>query len=56
VAEVRASESDVGSNSESEPERERWIIDAEPSGTVATTKLHPGEPDNPEEGEHLSHS
>jgi hypothetical protein len=56
VAEVKASESDVGSDSESEPERGRQIIDAEPSATIATTKLHPGEPDEPEEGEHLFHS
>jgi hypothetical protein len=28
----------------------------EPSATVATTKLQPGEPDDPEEGEHLFHS
>jgi hypothetical protein len=50
VAEVKAFESDVGSNSESELERGRQIIDAEPSATVSTTKLHPGEPDEPEEG------
>jgi hypothetical protein len=56
VAEVKASESDAGSDSESEPERGRWIIDTEPSATVATTKLQPGEPDEPEEGEHLFHS
>jgi hypothetical protein len=53
---VKASESDAGSDSESEPERGRWIIDMEPSATVATTKLHPGEPDEPEEGECLFHS
>jgi hypothetical protein len=34
VAEVKASESDAGSDSELEPERGRWIIDAEPSATV----------------------
>jgi hypothetical protein len=28
----------------------------EPSATVATTKLQPGEPDEPEEGERLFHS
>jgi hypothetical protein len=53
---VKASESDVDSNSEIEPERGRWIIDAEPSATVSTTKLQPGEPDEPEEGECLFHS
>jgi hypothetical protein len=33
----------------------RQIIDVEPSGIVATTKLQPGEPDEPKEGEHLFH-
>jgi hypothetical protein len=56
VVEVKASESDVGSDSESELERGRWIIDVEPSATVATTKLQPGEPDELEEGECLFHS
>jgi hypothetical protein len=56
VAEVKASELDVGSDSKSEPERGRQIIDAEPSSTVATTKLQPGEPGEPEEGERLFHS
>jgi hypothetical protein len=56
VAEVKASESDVGSDSEQEPERGRWIIDVEPSATVATTKLQPSEPNELEEGEHLFHS
>jgi hypothetical protein len=56
VAEVKASESDVGFDSESEPERLRWIIDMEPNATIATTKLQHGEPDEPEEGERLFHS
>jgi hypothetical protein len=56
VAEVKASETDAGSDSESEPEKVRWIIDTETSATVATTKFQPGEPDEPEEGEHLFHS
>jgi len=56
VTEVKASESDAGSDSKSEPERGRQIIDAEPSATVATTKLQPGEPDEQEEGECLFHS
>jgi hypothetical protein len=47
VAEVKASESDVGFESELEPERGRWIIDEEPSDIVATTKLQHGEPDEP---------
>jgi hypothetical protein len=47
VAEVKASELDVGFDSESEPKRGRWIIDAETSATIATTKLQHGEPDKP---------
>jgi hypothetical protein len=53
---VKASESDVGYDSESEPERGKWIIDVEPSATAATTKLQPDEPDEPKEGECLFHS
>jgi hypothetical protein len=56
VAEVKASESDEDSDSETELERGRWIIDTEPSATIATTKIHPSEPNEPEEGEHLFHS
>jgi hypothetical protein len=56
VVEVKAFESDAGSESKSEPKRGRWIMDAEPSATVSTTKLHPGEPDETEECECLFHS
>ena len=56
MAEVKSSESNEGSKFELEPERGRQIIDTKPSATVATTKLQPGEPDEPEEGEHLFHS
>jgi hypothetical protein len=56
MAEVKASESDAGYDSELEPERGRHIINVEPSATVSTTKLQPGETDEPEEGEHLFHS
>jgi hypothetical protein len=56
VAEVKASESDADSDSKTEPERGRWIIDVEPSATVATFKIQPGEQDEPEEGERLFHS
>jgi hypothetical protein len=56
VAEVKASKSDAGSDSEPGPERGRQIIDAEPSATIATTKLQPGEPNEPEEGECLFYS
>jgi hypothetical protein len=53
VAEVKASELDAGSNFESELENGRQIIDAEPSATISTAKLHLGELDEPKEGEHL---
>jgi hypothetical protein len=53
---VKAFESDVGSNSESELERGRWIIEVELSATAATTKIHLDEPGEPKEGECLLHS
>jgi hypothetical protein len=53
VDEVKSSKSDVGYNSNSELERGTQIIEVEPSATVSTTKLHPSEPDEPEEGERL---
>ena len=56
MAVVKAFELDAGSDSEAEPERGRQIIDVEPNATIATTKLQPGEPDEPEEGECLFHS
>jgi hypothetical protein len=56
VAEVKAYESDADSSSEPEPKRGRWIIYAEPSVIVSTTKLQPSEPDEPEEGESIFHS
>jgi hypothetical protein len=56
MVEVKASESDVGSNSKSKPEKGRQIIDVEPSSIISTTKIQPGEPNELEEGEHLFHS
>jgi hypothetical protein len=56
VAEVKDFESDSGSNSESELEKGRQITDTKPSSTVVTTKIHPREPNEPEEGENLFHS
>jgi hypothetical protein len=56
VVEVKASESYVGSNSELEKERGRQTIDIEPNAIISTTKLELGEPDEPEEDEHLFHS
>ena len=56
MAEVKAYESDVGFESESKLEKGRQIIDVKPSATIGTTKIHPDEPDGPEEGERLFHS
>jgi hypothetical protein len=56
VAEVKSSESDVGSDSKSEPKKGRQVIDVEPSAIISTTKIHLGEPNEPEEGERLFHS
>jgi hypothetical protein len=53
---VKASKSNAGSDSKPELERGRQIIDTEPNATIATTKIHPGEPGDPEEGAHLFHS
>jgi hypothetical protein len=56
VVEVKEFELDAGSGSDSELENRRWIIELEPSATVATTKTQLNEPDEPEEDEHLFHS
>jgi hypothetical protein len=56
VAELKASELEADSNSESNPEGGKWIIDVETSATITTTKFLPSEPKEPEEGEHIFHS
>jgi hypothetical protein len=56
VVEMKASESEVDSDSESNTEGGKWIIDVEPNAMVATTKVWPSEPEEPEEGERLFHS
>ena len=60
VAEMRASESDACSNSESEPDKGndkgKQIIDAEPNSTVAIAKIQKEEPKDPKEEESLFHS
>jgi hypothetical protein len=57
---LKASELDVGSNSESEPDkgddRGKNIIDAEPNATIATMKIQKKEPEDPQEAECLFHS
>ena len=60
VAELKASESNACSNSESEPNKGnnkgKQIIDAKPSATVATTKIQKNESGDLKEGERLFHS
>jgi hypothetical protein len=56
VVELKASESEEGSDSNSDPERGNWIIDVEPNTIVATTKVQPSEPEESDEGERLLHS
>jgi hypothetical protein len=55
VAKLKDSDSETDSNSESNLEGGKWIIDVEPSTTVATTKFCPSESGEPKEGEHLFH-
>ena len=60
MAEIKASESDAHSNTESDPEkgndRGNKIINVEPKSTIATTKIQKEKPEDSEEEEHLSHS
>jgi hypothetical protein len=56
MVELKAFESKVDSNSESNPEGGKQIIDAKPNSMVATTKVQPSEPEEPEEGKCLFHS
>jgi hypothetical protein len=56
VAELKASVSEADSDSESNPEGGKRIIDVEPSAMVATTKVWPSKPEEPEEEERLFHS
>ena len=53
---MKSSELDPDSDSETEPEKDKRIIDAEPNATIATTQIQPVEPEDPEEGERLFHS
>ena len=60
VAEMRASDSDGCSDSESKPnkgnEKGKEIIDVEPNATIATTKIQKEEPEDLKEEERLFHS
>ena len=44
------------SDSETDPDKGKRIIDAEPNATVATAQIQPVEPEDLEEGECLFHS
>jgi hypothetical protein len=56
VDELKASELEVDSDSESNPEGGKRIINAEPSATITATKVQPSKPEEPKEGECLFHS
>jgi hypothetical protein len=56
VVELKAYESKANFDSKSNLESGKWIIDVEPNATVATTKVQPSKPEEPEEGEFLFHS
>ena len=60
MAEMRASESNACSDSESEPkkgnEKGKQIIDVESNVIVATTKVQKEEPEDPENEECLFHT
>lgn len=56
VAKMKVLELDLDSNSDSETDKRNQIIDAEPSATVATTKIQPEDPEEPVESERLFHS
>jgi hypothetical protein len=56
VAELKASDSEINYDLESNPKGGKWIIDAEPSVTISTTKFLSSELGEPEEGECLFHS
>jgi hypothetical protein len=56
VAEIKDKEPNLDSESDSENNGKRHIIDADPTAIVATATIQPEEPTDPEEGERLFHS
>ena len=56
MEELKASELYLDSNSDSKLDKGDHIIDAKPSATIATTQIHPDDPEDPKEGECLFHS
>ena len=53
---MKSSGLDSDSDSETDPDKGKQIIDAESNATVATAQSQPVEPEDPEEGERLFHS
>ena len=53
---MKSSGLDSDSDSETEPDKGKRIIDAEPNAIIATAQIQPIEPEDPEEGERLFHS
>ena len=53
---MKSSDLDPDSDSETEPDKGKRIIDVEPNATVTTSQIQPIEPEDPEEGECLFHS
>ena len=51
VAEMKSSELDPDSDSNSKMDKGKQIIDTKPSATVATTKIQPEDPEELKEGE-----
>jgi hypothetical protein len=45
LTEIKVPESDLGSESKSETNHGRKIIEAEPNVTIATTKIQPDDPE-----------
>jgi hypothetical protein len=56
VVKIKYLESNPWSEFDSYPEKEKKIIDVEPSAMVNTTNIQSNEIEEPEEGEHLFHS
>jgi hypothetical protein len=56
MVEMKDFESEVDSDSKSNPKVGNQIIDLEPSAMVATTKFRQSKPEEPDEGERLFHS
>jgi hypothetical protein len=56
VVELKEKSLSPDSESDSEKNKRKQIIDVEPTATIVTTTIQPEEPEDPEEGEHLFHS